>query len=79
MEKLTEVITNVLSAKKMTLFSNALLEETKVKVEKMMQQEKELKQTNEQIQATREDLQRQSEELMKENKDSKDKLRKYQG
>ena len=47
MEKLTEVITNVLSAKKMTLFSNALLEETKVRVEKMMQQEKELKQTNE--------------------------------
>lgn len=77
-EKLTEIIANVLSAKKMTMFTNKLLADTKEKAEIMMQQEEELKQTNEEIQATREDLERQSEELQRENSELKSKLRNYE-
>ena len=77
-EKLTEIIANVLSSKKMAIFTNSLLTETREKAEIMMQQEEELKQTNEEIQATREDLERQSEELKRENQDLKAKLRKYE-
>lgn len=66
-EKLTEIIANVLSSKRMTILTNKLLEETRERAEIMMQQEEELKQTNEEIQATREDLESRVNELEREN------------
>lgn len=73
-EKLTEIIANVLSSKKMTLFTNTLLDETREKAEIMMQQEEELKQTNEEIQATREDLENRVSDLERENASLRAKL-----